>query len=284
MSTQPASLADPAAATAPARRPTPRQLARALITPDRRRARPARQMPMPDSLAEIDGAGVGMLIRQWAPAHGATPTGLSMVLIHGWEGSHADMAGFVVPLRAKGFTVFAPDLPAHGGSGGSTATIPQLAVAVAATVAHAARHAGAVQGVIAHSIGCAATAVALLDGADVARVALVSSPVRYLDGARAAAARFGYDAMEWTVFEAELLALGTELHAMNLARQARELRQPALFFHSTDDRVVPIEAGRASAAAWPGARMIEHDGLGHGRILTDPAVIAAAVDFVARSE
>ena len=74
MTIQPATRPDPDA-SAPGGRPTPRQLARALITPDRRRAQPARQMPMPDSLIEIDVAGAATLIRQWAPADDVAPTG-----------------------------------------------------------------------------------------------------------------------------------------------------------------------------------------------------------------
>jgi hypothetical protein len=36
------------------------------------------------------------------------------------------------------------------------------------------------------------------------------------------------------------------------------------------------------AAAWPGARFMKTQGLGHGRILRDPAVVEAAVAFISQ--
>ena len=37
----------------------------------------------------------------------------------------------------------------------------------------------------------------------------------------------------------------------------------------------------AASAAWPGARLLRVDGLGHRRLLSDPQVVAAVTGFVA---
>jgi hypothetical protein len=39
----------------------------------------------------------------------------------------------------------------------------------------------------------------------------------------------------------------------------------------------------AASAAWPGARLLRVDGLGHRRLLSDPQVVAAVTGFVAES-
>jgi hypothetical protein len=39
--------------------------------------------------------------------------------------------------------------------------------------------------------------------------------------------------------------------------------------------------GAAIAAAWPGAELVTTEGLGHRRILRDPAVVARVTDFLA---
>jgi len=57
------------------------------------------------------------------------------------------------------------------------------------------------------------------------------------------------------------------------------LRQPALLIHSSDDRIIAIEDSLAIVAAWPGALHMRVEGLGHQRILADPTVVAAAVEF-----
>ncbi|WP_369916216.1 hypothetical protein [Plantactinospora sp. KBS50] len=51
--------------------------------------------------------------------------------------------------------------------------------------------------------------------------------------------------------------------------------------HDRDDAAVPYGDGVAIAAAWTGATLRATDGLGHHRLLRDPEVIAAVVDFVA---
>jgi len=50
--------------------------------------------------------------------------------------------------------------------------------------------------------------------------------------------------------------------------------------HSADDRVIAIEDSLASAAAWSSACHLRVEGLGHRRILVNPAVVAAAIEFV----
>jgi pimeloyl-ACP methyl ester carboxylesterase len=52
--------------------------------------------------------------------------------------------------------------------------------------------------------------------------------------------------------------------------------------HDADDASVPCQQGEMIAAAWPGARFMLTQGLGHGRILRDPAVVKAAVAFISQ--
>jgi hypothetical protein len=44
---------------------------------------------------------------------------------------------------------------------------------------------------------------------------------------------------------------------------------------------VPFAHGAAIAAAWPGARLVATEGLGHKRIVSEPSIVRDAVDFVA---
>ena len=68
---------------------------------------------------------------------------------------------------------------------------------------------------------------------------------------------------------------------LEIHRLAPRLKTPALVIHDRDDRFVPWRQGAALAAAWPGARLLSTEGLGHGRILEDGRVLGAAVDFIA---
>ena len=72
-----------------------------------------------------------------------------------------------------------------------------------------------------------------------------------------------------------------DLDEVRTDRAALKQRAPLLVVHDVADREVPFERGRAMAEAWPGARLIRTDGLGHKRILRDPEVIAQIARFVA---
>ena len=55
------------------------------------------------------------------------------------------------------------------------------------------------------------------------------------------------------------------------------LRQPALVIAGEADRLVPVSASRAIAAALPASRLVVYDGVGHVPMLTTPARCAADV-------
>ena len=60
---------------------------------------------------------------------------------------------------------------------------------------------------------------------------------------------------------------------------APRMRAPLLVVHDQDDTDVPWQDGKTYAEAWPGARMMTTNGLGHRRILREPSVLSAVADF-----
>jgi pimeloyl-ACP methyl ester carboxylesterase len=209
--------------------------------------------------------------------------GEPVYLVHGWGGRSEQLGGFVAPLVAAGHRVIAFDGPSHGASpagshGPRSTTIPELADALHAAVATQGRpHA-----VIAHSMGGAAAAHAVRTGLRPAALVLLApaaDPRWVLDrfvqqiGAgprvrvgleRAIVRRVG---LPWETFDVPSLHRSAPV-------------PPTLVVHDTADRELAPEHGRAIADAWPGARLLETEGLGHRRVLRDPAVIDEAVRFV----
>ena len=53
-----------------------------------------------------------------------------------------------------------------------------------------------------------------------------------------------------------------------------------LVVHDRADKETPYAVGAALAAAWPNARLVTTEGLGHQRILSDAEVTAAAVGHI----
>jgi hypothetical protein len=50
--------------------------------------------------------------------------------------------------------------------------------------------------------------------------------------------------------------------------------------HDLDDREVPWEEGESYARHWPSARLLSTEGLGHSRIVNDPATLDAGLRFL----
>jgi pimeloyl-ACP methyl ester carboxylesterase len=73
----------------------------------------------------------------------------------------------------------------------------------------------------------------------------------------------------------------TRFSAQNMARS---VGLPALVIHDRDDRDVPWQEGEAVARAWPQARFVRTEGLGHRRILRDPKVTKRVVHFLVQED
>lgn len=235
--------------------------------------RPDREKALLASAERVQIAHAGAALAAWSWGDGAT-----VLLVHGWEGRGAQLGAFVTPLVEAGCRVVAFDAPAHGDSPGRSATIVTLAEAIESVIGQL----GPVAAVIAHSLGAAATTIALDRGARVER-AVYLAPV--FDVA-AAVARFsdyvGLSPETRALFRQRLLArTGRAPEDLGGAALVGSRGQPLLVLHDAADPEVPHSDGASLASAWPGARLSSTESLGHRRILRDAHVVTAAVAFVA---
>jgi pimeloyl-ACP methyl ester carboxylesterase len=237
------------------------RIATAAITPKRRE-------PAASNLSWDSRDTAGPIV-YWSS--GAGPP---VLLVHGWEGSHADLDPLVPPLLARGMRVVALDLPAHGMSSGTTASLPECGRAVSAVAARI----GPLAGAVGHSAGAPSIAFALQRGLQVARVALVATPERYERYFRWVAQENGVDG---DALIAVMKARGIDVASLVLSENAAAFDVPALIVHSIDDRTCDVRGARRVAAAWRRSELLELDGLGHTRILRDAAAIERIAAFIA---
>ena len=120
----------------------------------------------------------------------------------------------------------------------------------------------------------------LQNGLEVARVALIATPERYERYFRWVAQENGVDG---DALIAVLKARGIDVPSLVLSENAATFDVPALIVHSIDDRTCDVRGARRIAAAWRTSQLLELDGLGHKRILRDPAAIERVANFIARS-
>lgn len=201
-----------------------------------------------------------------------------VLMMHGWEGRPTQFRHFIEPVLASGRQVVALDGPAHGESPGEESTLMGFALAIA----EAAVEIRGLETVVGHSMGAAATAIALAQGLPAERAVLLAPPSAIEQGLYGFADTLGLPAPAARRF-VDLVgeANGVPARELEISRLASKLDLPALIVHDRRDTAVPFADGEAIARAWPAAEFLATSGLGHWRVLTDPAVVARVTDFVA---
>ena len=205
-------------------------------------------------------------------------SGPAVLFVHGWSGHGTQVAAFVAPLVAAGYRVIGVDAPGHGKTPGDRTNILECAAVVKAVSAAY----GPVHGAITHSFGGMVLAYAMNHGVSVSRVVCISAPARV----EFLVERFAKIMNMPDVVVAEFRRRLEQRFDNNIWEEistdtnARTLDAPALIIHDMDDDGVPWQQGKLIAAAWPGAQFIKTQGLGHNRILRDPATVKTVVDFI----
>jgi pimeloyl-ACP methyl ester carboxylesterase len=237
--------------------------------------------------------------------HGELPvwrwgSGPSVLLVHGWNGRGAQLGELVEPLVAAGYQVIAFDAPGHGRAPGSSSSMIHFADAIEDVIEALRPAFGRAHAVVAHSMGGPATVLAMsrflkrgplalerslwATELPVHRFVLLAPPIDVAEFVSGFARMTSLDERaEQLLRERIVRRFGISFEELYAPALARRLDAPALVIHDADDREVPISRGRTLAAAWPGAELVETRGLGHVRILRDPAVVRRVVDFVDRA-
>jgi pimeloyl-ACP methyl ester carboxylesterase len=204
--------------------------------------------------------------------------GPAILLLHGWEGRGTQLGTLAESLAREGYRVIAPDFPAHGDSPGRRTNLLEFAAVVEALII-----AEEPVAVVAHSFGAAATTVALRNAAFEGRLIYLSPPEDFAFFTETFGRMLGISddlarRMERTIER----QFGIDWSHLRGTALAPQMSAPLLVIHDEDDLDVPARFGRDLAAAWPDSALMLTRTLGHRRILRDPAVIAATIEFIER--
>lgn len=208
--------------------------------------------------------------------------GPTVLLAHGWSSSTAQLTPFVRPLLDLGFRVLGFDQLGHGRAAGGTAALPQFAD----TMLCVAEAEGPIHGVIAHSMGAAATTMALSRGMTAQRLVYVAPPENLVGYLIRLAVHLGFSQKVAQRAE-EMLERRYEGRFEEIRGQVLgpTLQSDLLVVHDRIDLEVPLSEGQRIVDTWGGhAQLHLTEGLGHNRLLTALEVEKAASDFLSAAD
>lgn len=206
-----------------------------------------------------------------------------ILLVHGWRSRASRLSALVTALEAPDATILAFDAPGNGASPGRRTTVLDYAEAIH----QLGEQHGPFQAVVGHSFGVLATFLAVREGAAARRIVgisgmhdadgIVTEFSRQLGLSPAVKARLREKIARRT------FTVVDDPWARFVSR-VDDAGIPLLLVHDRADRVVPPGEIDTIATDHPGhVELLRTSGLGHSRILSDAAVVAAVADFVTAS-
>ena len=205
------------------------------------------------------------------------------LFVHCWGGRGTQAEDMIRKLTQSGMSVVSFDHPAHGLSSGKTAEMVRMAAAVTAVVNHVETNIGPVDTLIGHSLGVAASAIALRDSAlNVGRLVSISSLTHCIWFTEVVAEFLGISAK--TVARARRIvddsyAKPVGWEDLSVVSMMSRLSLPILLIHDYDDLEIPFDHGVKISRALPKAQFLATTGQGHRRILKAPAVLDLVTQF-----
>lgn len=209
--------------------------------------------------------------------------GPAVLVVHGWR-SRASRLSAIIEALEPDHTVIAFDAPGNGDSPGSRTTLLEYA----AIIGMLSDRYGGFDTTIAHSLGVVASIMAVRDlGARTDSLVGLAGIHDFDHVVDSFARRAGLPAPVTKRFRDRFVAWAEPVMGDIRQRFIAELRPgtrlPMLVVHDRSDREAELHQAERITAAHPEAQLLITEGLGHARILRDPAVVDAVAAFTRRT-
>lgn len=198
-----------------------------------------------------------------------------VILCHGWAGSGAQLLELARTIAERGFRAAVFDAPAHGSASGRSTH----ALEFARFIELLSERYGPAIALVGHSLGGLACALAAERIRP--RALVLVAPMPSLDFALDNFQRkVGFSdvvrarLLEEVIQRAKVEPKGSRVEPALLAAER------ALLIHDRRDRHIPVEVSRELSRRIPSSQYVETEGLGHGRVLAEPAIQEHIASFL----
>ncbi len=208
-------------------------------------------------------------------------SGPTVLLVHGWAGRGSQLATMVAPLVDAGYEVVTFDAPAHGDSPGQRTNLLEVANIIRDLSAEA----GGFAAIVGHSFGGMAAGFALANGAQAARLVTIGSPVTMVNVLDGFGSQLNASARTVAGVQRAIERVAKRpVENFSLTHTLADSQVAGLIVHDQDDKDVGPDQAQLLHETWAQSTLYMTKGLGHRRILRDPATIAQIVAFIAEEE
>lgn len=209
----------------------------------------------------------------------------TILLVHGWESRGTALRSFVPILLEKGYRVVTFDAPAHGNSAGKQTNLVDFAGAIKAII----NQIGGVRGIIAHSLGGAATVYALSNlkqTKELKRLVLIASPSRM----KSAMEHFlklirAPKAVEQSFYNIVKNKMSIPIEDIDIATMRDKIAvEQVMIIHDKEDPIVRFENSERVAKNWEGSTFVITEGFGHFQLVKNERVLELVGGFMEKAE
>ncbi len=228
----------------------------------------------------FDLAGTKVRGWRWMPE---TPSGKKILIVHGFDSCSYRFDGYIVPLTGSGFEVVAFDAPGHGLSDGQTLN----ALVYSQAVLKAEALYGSFYGIVAHSLGGLAAALAFeqLPRQEDRKLVLVSPTTQTTTAIENFFRVIPVTPRIRGAFMKLIEEVGQKPVAhYSVKRAITRIKAPVLWIHDADDNICPYgDAKEVQELQLPGVEFFITKGLGHSGIYRQSIVFQKIMEFFGES-
>lgn len=214
----------------------------------------------------------GISYLQWRPQH----VSLRVLAIHGWEGRATQFGPLAEVLKSNAIETVALDGPGHGKSPGKFAD----PVLFARELLLAEKELGPFDVVMGHSMGAGSAAIAIYRGLAVKKLVYIAGPAAFKEVVERFAVFFGLPPRAQRAFVRQIERVNGAFEDNDVINILARMQIPTLIIHDREDDDVPLDDAQRLERAIPTARLLITEGLGHKRVLREPAVMEEVLAFI----
>lgn len=240
---------------------------------------PKREQPMNQNSEQFDLfiPFIGKKIRMYRYGEGTK----RILLVHGWSGRGTQLFTLADYLVSQNYQVISFDAPAHGKSEGNKTYMKEFVECIREIQTQL----GEFDGVIGHSLGAMSVINAVRLGFKTPYLVCIAGGDLVKDIIDDFINKMQMNQAVWNSVHTYLqqkLKESTEEYSASVA--VKNIHQPILIIHDTDDIDVPVAAAHNIHKHAPNSELLITEGLGHRRILADKAVIERIGVFISKHQ